>query len=400
MRKTLMTVAVAALVGLSGATMLACASESSTSSSRPAAASLPDGLTVLESVPEWGTRSAFKQGGHVVYFETRVGSPKPAMYRKEFPSQPANEMDTRVVDENGFTFVLVVGGDKVIDPTWGADMAAGESAHPIDAATTEMFCQLARTAGIAFAAQATPDLKDHVYHVLNATKYVPSEHPADMARRTEKIQESIAKGIITKLDNVQGHYLEGEDVNECLFGCIAYHTTVAGFDGYYDFTNGTWSSSSWIYACNHGPCANTLGADGVYAYSGYTSHGGWYNSAYSLASIWSDEPTGSNTTYTAGHGCQTGYNWDTPPGHECNDDSAYENWQINDALDEGGGFGATRYGNGASFNWNYGSVCTGVGCGFLWLGCCTYPATYSCACGSAAAGDVGCHGDWSSPPAP
>ncbi len=393
MRKTIIAMAVAGLVGLTGAMTVGCASGSPTTSSRPAAASLPDGLTVLEARPEWGTRAAFKQAGHVVYLETRVGPTKPAMYLKEFPNDPRSEMDARIVDENGFTFVLVIGGDKLIDASWGADIAAGEAAHPTDPVTTEMFFKLGRDAGLAFASQAAPELKDHVFHLTNATKYVPSEHPDDVARRSQMIRESIDKGVITKLDSVYGHYLQGQNNNECLYGCVAYHTAVTGFDGFYDFTSNTWSSYSYIYSCNHGPCSNTLGSDGVYAYSGMTTYGGWYNSPYSLAQIWSAEPSGSNSTYTEGHGCQTGYNWDTPPGHECNDDSAYENWQINDSLEESGGWGATRYGNQSTFNWGDG-LCEGIGCGFLGLGCCA--ASYSCSCGTYS----GCHGDWGSPPAP
>jgi hypothetical protein len=388
-------VALGGVVG--GGSLLGCSSQGSSSSSRPATGELGTGLTILSADPATGVEAAYKDAttGHVVYMETRVGPLKPQLYRDEFPNSPPNEMDTRIVDDNGFTFVLVVGGDKVIDTTWGPDMLAGEAARPTDAATTDMYFKLARDAGAAFAAQATPELAHHSYHLTNATSYVPSEHPEDTARITAKLQESIAKGIVVAHDNIVPHFLEGVDKNECIFACAGYHTTVAGMDGSYDYTTSTWPSQSYIYACNHGDCANSsnVSADGVYAYSGYTSKGGWYNSPYALSTIWSEEPSGSASGYTVGQGCQTNYNWDTPPGHECNDDSAFENWQINDSLSESGRNGVTTQGTGSTFNWNDGQ-CKGVGCGFLDLGCC--PASYSCTCGTYS----GCHGDWGSPPAP
>jgi hypothetical protein len=389
-------VALGGVVG--GASLLGCSSQTSSSSSRPSTGELGTGLTILSTDPATGVDAAYKDAttGHVIYMETRVGPLKPQLYRDQFPSSPQYEMDTRIVDENGFTLVLVIGGDKVIDPAWGPDMLAGESARTLDGAITDMFFKLARDAGAAFAAQAGPELKDHVYHVTNATSYVPSEHPEDIARITAKIQESIAQGVVVAHDNIQGHYLEGQNKNECLFGCAGYHTTVAGMDGYYDFTSSTWSSQSWIYACNHGDCANSsnVTADGVYSYSGYTHNSSaWVSTAYSLATIWSEEPSGAASGYTGGQGCQTNYNWDTPPGHECNDDSAFENWQINDSTSEGGGYGVTTQGSGSNFNWMDG-LCKGVGCGFLDLGCCS--ASYSCTCGTYS----GCHGDWGSPPAP
>jgi hypothetical protein len=379
-----------------GACLLGCASHQASSTSRPSAAELGAGLTVLSSDPASGVDAAYKDAttGHLVYMQTRVGPLKPQLYRDQFPNEPANEMDARIVDENGFTFTLVIGGDKLIDPTWGADMLAGEGARPTDAATTDMFYKLARDAGTAFAAAAEPELKDHVLHLTNATKMVPSEHPEFLAQATAKLQDAVSKGIITQLDTTASHFLWGNEYDECLFGCVGYHSDVYGWDGTYDFTTGSWVSYSGIATCNHGDCANSsnVGYTGVTAYSGYTHYSGWYNASTSLAAIWSEEPT-STLGVTGGHGCQTGYNWDTPPGHECNDDSAYEMWQINDSLSEGNSYGNTTYGNGSTFNWGDG-LCKGIGCGFLGLGCCS--ASYSCTCGTYS----GCHGDWGAPPAP
>ena len=92
----------------------------------------------------------------MVYLQTRVGPLKPQVYRDQFPDQPLYEMDTRLVDENGHTFTLVVGGDKVIDSTWGSDMAAGEKAVSSDPAVVAMYFAMGRDAGAAFAALNRP----------------------------------------------------------------------------------------------------------------------------------------------------------------------------------------------------------------------------------------------------
>jgi hypothetical protein len=397
MRHAWLLAGVVALGGaVGGACLSGCASHAS-STSRPSAAELGAGLTVLSSDASSGVDAAYRDAttGHVVYMQTRVGPLKPQLYRDQFPSEPANEMDARIVDENGFTFMLVIGGDKLIDPTWGADMLAGEAARPTDATTTDMFFKLAREAGTAFAATAEPELKDHVLHLTNATKTVPSEHPELFAQATAKLQDEVSKGLVTQLDSYTSHYLWGNEYDECLFGCVGYHSDVFGWDGTWDSTNGTWASYSGIASCNHGDCANSgnVSYTGVTAYSGYThNNNNWVNASTSLAAIWSEEPTSTLGT-TGGQGCQTGYNWDTPPGHECNDDSAYEMWQINDSLSEGNRYGLTTQGNGSNFNW-YDGQCHGVGCGFLGLGCCS--ASYSCTCGTYS----GCHGDWGAPPAP
>jgi hypothetical protein len=386
--------AVSGVVG--GVSLMGCSAQPTPSTSHPAASELSAGVNVLSADPASGVNVAYKSPttAHVVYLETRVGPLKPQLYRDQFPNEPANEMDARVVDENGFTFTLVIGGDKLIDPSWGPDMRAGEAARPTDAATTDMFYKLAREGGTAFAAAAEPELKFHVLHLTNATKTVPSEDPTFFAGATAKLQEAINKGVIKQLDTTGSHYLWANEYDECIFGCVGYHSDVYGWDGTYDFTTGSWVSYSGIATCNHGDCANSgnVSYTGVTAYSGYTHYGAWYNASTSLGSIWSEEPLSTLGT-TSGHGCQTGYNWDTPPGHECNDDSAYELWQVNDSLTQDNVYGSTSLGNGSTFNWNDG-LCKGIGCGFLDLGCC--PASYSCTCGTYS----GCHGDWGAPPAP
>lgn len=375
MRKNVAVWAVAIAVALGGsATIVGCGSTSSTS--RPAPAALPEGLTVLDVRPGWGTTSAFKENGHVVYLETRVGPLKPQVYRENFPNDPPYEMDTRVVDEVGRTFTLVIGGDSIIDPTWSPDIRAGAALTSPTKTESEMYFTIAKHAGQAFAA-ARPELAEHVFHLSNATARLPAQDAELAGRANQQLKATIEAGIITKFDSIGYQYLEGDLYGECIYLCVGHHSAVWGWQGNYDFTTSSWSWVANVVACNHGPCANSGSLSyQKSSYSGGTSN--WVPSALSLAALWSDEPTGSNSTYTQGHGCQSGYNWDTPPGHECNDDSSYELWQIHDSPTNRG-YGNTSLGNGSSFCAKSGSNGNACNC--------------SSSCNS-------CSGDWSYPPAP
>jgi hypothetical protein len=380
MRKALMAWAVAGVVALSGtAGLVGCASGSpTTASTRPSASSLPEGLSILDARADWGTDSAFKENGHVVYLQTRVGPLKPQVYRDQFPNEPLYEMDARIVDEDGRTFTLVIGGDNIIDPSWAADIKAGSALSALDGTTSDMFYKMARDAGQAFKASASPDLADHIFHVANATWRVPSEDVVMQARATDRLNVAISNGAQVPFDTLTGNYLEGELYGECIFLCVGHHSTVWGWQGTWDSTSGAWNS--WpanIVACNHGPCANSsslsLESESV---SGGSSD--WTPAWSSLSAVWSDESSGSNSGYTSGHGCQTNYNWDTPPGHECNDDSAYELQQIHDST-VNHGYGGTTLGNGSNFCVEHGSKGNACSC--------------SSSCNS-------CSGDWGFPTAP
>jgi hypothetical protein len=369
MRKTLAVWAVGVALAMGGTASIVGCGSTSTSSSRPAAGSLAEGLTVLDARADWGTTSAFKEAGHVVYLETRVGPMKPQVYRENFPNEPQNEMDTRIVDDVGRTFTLVIGGDSIIDPTWSTDIRAGAALAAPTKAESDMYYALAQHAGQAFAA-AQPQFADHVFHLSNATAKLPSEDADLAARANTQLKASIEAGVITKFDSITNQYLEGDL-------CVGHHSTVWGWQGNYDFTTSSWSWVANVVACNHGPCANSSSLSyQESSYSGGSSN--WVPSALSLTSLWSDEPTSSNTTYTSGHGCQSGYNWDTPPGHECNDDSSYELWQIHDSPTNRG-YGNTSNGNGTSFCAKSGGNGNACNC--------------SSSCNS-------CSGDWSYPPAP
>jgi hypothetical protein len=364
-------VAAPALIGCSSPT-------SQSTSARPPIAQLAQGLTVIDADPAVHVYAAYRAGDLAVFLETKVGPLKPQVYRDQFPNEPAYEMDSRVVDQDGRTFTLVIGGDSLIDKSWGVDMAAGEKLPPNPAARQDALFQLARTAGQAVAGLNRADISDHVFHLVNATKTVPSENVALMNRANVAMASSLAAGVQRPLDSIGYHYLEGDLYGKSIFGGIAHHSNVWGWDGNYDFTTSTWSWTNNIVACNHGDCSNSgnMSYQNESSFSGGSGH--WVPAANTLAAIYSEEPSQSNSVVTSGHGCQSGYNWDTPPGHECNDDSAYELWQIHDSPTNYG-YGGSSKGNGSNFCATSGSNGNACSC--------------SSSCNS-------CSGDWGYPPNP
>jgi hypothetical protein len=362
--KTLRILATAGLIGLGGVALggVGCGSDPGTTTGASATDQLRDGLTILSSDPAVGVSTVFKQNGRVIYLETKVGPLKEQPMRDAFPNDPDREMDARVVDQEGHTFQLVIGGDHLIDSTWAEDLAAGgHITTPAEGLQRDADFALAREAGRAFASQATPDLKDHVYHLSNMTAKIPSEEPRFAAHPVTEQPVDLSRdygtnGCSSNAQQVQLYtiaLLQGDgflggivgDVVEAISG--AQHSTTSGWN--YNFcTGGTWDEN--IVACNHGTCANSgTMSYSCSSYSGYASNTGyWSASSSDLKSYWLSE---ANNTTTIGAGCATHYGIDvaditiyggSDSNHVCNDDSARE-------LDE------VRYVRSDANNWSGGS---------------------------------------------
>lgn len=317
------------MVLLAGGSTMGCAVDAGTSS---APSTLKDGLTILNADPAYGVSAAFKQNGRVVYLETRVGALKDPYYLKTFPNEPTHVMDARIVDQEGHTFGLVVGADGLIDPSWKADIRnTPRITTKAQGLQRNADFLLARTAAAAFAAQAGPELADHVYHLTNMTRTVPQEDPHLIAEaaRAESImpadREYTANGCTTNLQ-------EGA-VYDKAFAIIAQHSAVYGWN--YNGCTGSWDE--YVNTCNHGTCAN----DSSMSYSCTSFSNNWSVWSYNaLLDFWSrEENTTTNNSSNTG-ACWTGYGIDIAdvtvygsgdPNHVCNDDSALEIQEIRNA---------------------------------------------------------------------
>lgn len=359
------------LAGYAVSSLVGC-SNASTSTSRPAASTLPEGLTILEAKdPAWGMNAAYVRNGRVVYIESRLGPQKPEVYRQDSPDEPANEMDLRFVDQSNRTFFAQRGGDSWIDPTWGAEIS--KSLDPrITPAERELDWSIAHEAAAALPQQLGTSFKDHNYH-LNVFTTIPS--PANDPIAKSRLEDG-AKLAPREAQLAYGTYNNGS-WNELYYakyskgaGCFAW---VCGGSHSAVQMNANPNVGYWvteINACNHGTCP---GASGIsydcYGWNG----GGWFSSV----AVNGSTAGGADGWWDGQGGCQTAYNWDSGSGsHLCNDDAVGEMYGIDNGTQV----------DSVNFSYQVNGHCRGSLCGG------GSPAHYACECSGGK-----CSGDWNTP---
>jgi hypothetical protein len=398
------------VAGLATTYLVGCSNASPSSSSRPSSSSLSQGVNLLDSSdPAWGFNVAYLKGTRVVYVESRMGQPKPEVYQRSNPEQPANEMDLRFVDTNNHTFYAQRGGDSWIDPSWASDIKRSADPTTLQPSSDELEQNwaVAHEAGIEIAKVLPATFKDHAYHLGTFGGFLsPANNPTAVVKlgiarpsTTEVPYSTFSASSATSLD--YNKYAMSLDV-------AGSHSAVA-----------TWiapGEASWsviINACNHGQCAYDSGVTcssgspvlsqsgpggngGTYTCPAGTSAGGsynnWHDSCWGSAHYYSGgasvngatdgNQTGANDGYG---GCQTAYNWDSGSGsHLCNDDATYEMWQVNNG----------NQNSPTTFKYSTGACCEGDCCG-SWCSMPSCPGskgvTYACNCAGA------CSGDWATP---
>ncbi len=343
---------------------------SSATDSRPTIDELKPGLNMIDtSDPTWGVEAAYVADGHVVYLDQRMGALKPQAYRDEAPNEPANEIDMRFVDETGKTFFVQRGGDTFVDPTWSADINTSLKNPAPDNDRIRDF-EMARQAAALFAHAAPPSLKPYAFHAEQyAARPAPSDDP-EMIKKVDSIEAS------RPADSAYGNYgfggswwfegdLYSKDTSCAFWYCPAKHSGVAIWA-----YQTTWQLA--VLACNHGSCPGQSSMS--------------YN-CYSTSGVWRSDVTLSaetNGNSSIGGGCLTSYSWNSGGyNHLCNDDSAYELWQIKNGSP--GGYSLDTNGNGYDFVYNG----PGTGGDGGWV-------NYACTC----AYNNGCNNDWSRPICP
>jgi hypothetical protein len=347
---------------------LGCASSPTT---RPPVEELKEGLNLIDvSDPDWGVSAAYVKQGHVVYVEQRVGALKPQVYRDTGAAdEPQNEIDMRFVDQNGVTFWVQRGGDDYVDPTWSAEINDALQ-HPAPALDRNADFALAKEAADVLSKSLPKDFAALAYHPhAFAQRPVPSEDP-NLAGRLDEIEAK-------RPDTAYGDWYSGEswwwlqgdlyDKKVCyVWVCVARHSGVAMWA-----YNGGWGLA--VNACNHGSCPGSSNV--TYRCS---SNSGVWRQWISLTG----ESSGGNSV---GGGCRTNYSWNSGGwDHLCNDDSAYELWQIKNGS-QGDGNQWNENGNMYSFIYNG----PGTGGDGSWV-------NYACNCGA----NNSCNNDWSRPICP
>lgn len=332
---------------------------------------LEEGINLVDvSDPTWGMTAAYVKDGHVVYLEQRIGALKPQVYRETSPGEPENEIDFRFVDQNGLTFFVQRGGDGYVDPTWEADINAAFKAT-VDPAQREMDFQLAREAAAAVSKTLPRDFAALAYHAQEfAARPTPSEDPNLIGRIDEIESQRPADAAYWDWGGGEAWWwLQGDlyDKKVCyVWVCVARHSGVAMFA-----YNGAWSLV--VNSCNHGSCP---GASSL-SYRCSSNSGQWRQ----WISLTGEHNGGSGV----GGGCRTSYSWNSGGwNHLCNDDSAYELWQIKNGSSGRAGDYSTS-GDAYSFIYNG----AGTGGDGSWV-------NYACNCSA----NNGCNNDWSRPICP
>jgi len=307
----------------------------------PQVSELQQGVNILDAQPGRGVVAAYRDGDDVVYLETRVGKLKPAIYRED-PNEPANEVDMMIVDKNGIPFYMQRGGDEYVDPTWAAKIAVGKHAKlPANWDRNRDFA-LAQQLGVQFARVADPALKDSIYPITEmGLQPTPQQDPSLLAASKKIAATALPLGSDQAYWSGGGWwYPLGRLYSKCVAGCIGHHSSVANWEQ----ANGTNYFQTVEIYCNHGTCAQSSGIS-------------WECDHYSQ---WNYNPYQTGETYggtdAVTGGCVTGYDWwGGGNTHLCNDDSAYELFEIKE------GTWQTSAGDNYWFNWGNYSCYVGRG---------------------------------------
>jgi hypothetical protein len=332
---------------VAGALLIGCGEDSIP---RPAPAELAEGLTVLDAADEsWGFDAAFKKDGHVVYFESRVGALKPELYREVWPDDPPYEMDARFVDENGETFAIRRGGDAFVDPTWVPELkqaTARRTRHPdpeLRAISFQLAEEMSRVMHTDLGAKIPKAFAHHISHALSMGRLVvPKVDLNELAMKRAELAQKIATKEEGFTNDGMSNYYYGQLYGGTVLYVPFYPSVCSQLDNLPTPSCGsqqeTWHSAvrAWNYAsngtwnmyvdgCNHGRCPY----DNMSYGNGRWSKAGWLAGGNMVDVLSYDALNADNVGTAVTGGCGTSYNWNSGSGsHLCNDDTAFEFYQI------------------------------------------------------------------------
>jgi hypothetical protein len=317
-----------------------------------------------------------------VYVETRVGPLKPDVYRQSWPDDPPNEMDMRFVDQNGYTFYVMRGGDSLVDPTWAAEMSKTAAANKlVSSADRNLDWTIAQQAAKAVSTALPEGFQDHAFHLTAfAAQPTPADDPFMQAKMTRIMSTPLPNGQTPKEQVAYGNFTYGANYSwletdkysagtVCVFWvCAASHSATNMWDAEWNGSSYTWVLA--IVANDHGRAPSQLNYDCY-------SNGGWYSAGTTITGSTAGGADGANDGQG---GCQSAYSWSSNNNaHLCNDDAAYQLWQAKQ------GTMNTSLGGNVNFSWRGApSHCDGSFCG-------PSPSTFSCNYPS---------GDWNTPNCP
>lgn len=321
------TLRILPVLGAVGLTFLSSACGGSATEDDSTRSILVDGLSVIEMDEAAGKLVVkFEKDGHPITYDMRVGpkmlTPPSAEDLAANPELPTYEVDAQVLDANGQTFQMQMGGDSFIDTSWMMPHVEN-----FNEARRLADIRLMRDAVPAFRKLKLPASLDQLrltgIEIGLGVEEVPEKPDLAVRTQTEEPtpgQDKIGPpgGALTPQAAIEWG---PSSVVKWDFIVRKKNLTILGVkvgDHSAVHLRG-WSSVSSVvfnaYSCNHGTCASNTSAMNTHCVmSGFRSDDGTHSRYFYR------EPSTSMSQVNGG--CSTPYGWSSSSGHHnCNDDS-------------------------------------------------------------------------------
>jgi hypothetical protein len=259
---------------------------------------IKEGLVLSEADAKSGRLAgSFAQGGRVIYFEAERGeeNPRPAMNELDLPRF---SVDARFMDAAGKTFILSGGGGEVARPDWDPE---ADDSDPEE-----------RTKDLALVVKFADELT-----LLGAMPGLDYE----LEKLAQLAEELRGMDLVVKPSGdvpyacTPGYEHDMTIRYKAAFDLPIGNHSAVRLDSWYLNTFCTWVYQGYQESCNDGTCATALSmADLCYWNSPIRS------TKWPAFQVYTAYENGS---------CSSFYNpWSTLGGHNCNDDTYFQGYNI------------------------------------------------------------------------
>ncbi len=242
-----------------------------------------NGLTALIAVPK-GIHGSFSAAGKVIHFETRRGPQTPAHLRADDPAAPLYEVDVRFLDAEGNPYLVQIGGDAPIDPSWSTARAKPKTAQAAKSDFDLAHKAVDNIKRLKFNAKFKPEQ-------MALINLLPAVEEAQVTEAVEPSASALPQAAVpvsTYRHRVEIHH------KSCCFG-LGRHSATVG-----KYISNTGVTTTAVITCNHGTCAHQM----------------------ALKCSWTSASPGNRTTRLLNYVlCSTPYNPTSVFGHNSNDDT-------------------------------------------------------------------------------
>lgn len=273
-----------------------CASDADVASG--GGAEVQEGLLITEADAEAGRLAgSFIEGGRVIYFEAVRGEENPREALSD-PDVPRFSVDVRFVDAGGRTLIISGGGGEVARPDWAPE---GDQADPEE-----------RTKDLELVAHLAGELE--LLGPLPGLDY-ELDKVAQLADELRGFELVVKPSGDVPYACTAGYEHDMTIRYKAAFDLPVGHHTAVRLDNWYLTTGCSWIYQGYQESCNHGTCATAATmADWCIWPSAIRSY------QWPAFQVYSAYGNGACSTY---------YNpWSNLGGHNCNDDTYFQGYNI------------------------------------------------------------------------